>query len=93
MGASLLLFLDSLTNLAEGDHADGGVEGLKRLHQVAILHQFGPCHEEGPAGLRGRLVRGGQYLTFANNGRLVSGKRVCQSLLLRSAQRPTREVC
>jgi hypothetical protein len=66
MGASSLLFLDSLTYLAEGDHVDGVVQALNRLHPLAILHQFGPCHEESPAGLRGQLVRGGQYLTFAN---------------------------
>jgi hypothetical protein len=30
---------------------------LDRLHRLATLHQFGPCHEEGPAGLRGQLVR------------------------------------
>jgi hypothetical protein len=51
MGASSLLFLDSLTHLAEGDHVDGVVEVLNRLQQVATLHQFGTCHEEGLASL------------------------------------------
>ena len=57
MGASSLIFLDNLTHLADGDHIGGVVEVLNRLHRVATLHQFGPCREEGPAGLRGQLVR------------------------------------
>ena len=56
-GVSSLIFLDSLGHLADGDHVGGVVEVLDRLHRLATLHQFGPCHEEGPAGLRGQLVR------------------------------------
>jgi hypothetical protein len=92
MGASSLLFLDSLTHLAVAGHV-GGVEVLNLLHRFATPYQFGPCHEEGPAGLRGQLVRSGPYITFANGDPLVPGKRVCQSLLLRSLRdRPGRFV-
>jgi hypothetical protein len=93
MGASLLLFLDSLTHLADGDHVDGGVEGLKRLHQVAILHHVSHAMKKVQRGCVASSSAVGSISHSPTAHRLVPGKRVCQSLLLRSAQRPTREVC